>query len=389
MRRWFQIAAVVGTVAVVNCAGVAHSRGQETPPAAQNVPDSGQVANPDSPRANLADEQPERVREETPGAERAQAAEDQNRNERQSAEAGVDIANRQSGFGANFRGNVDGLIVDRIDQNSIAARAGLRAQDRIISIDGRTFRSSQDLDQYLRSARGRLPIVFQRGGRQYTVDATMNELGSQRSNAWLGVHLSQSREGAAGARIQQVFPAGPAARAGLWAGDVIVAADGQPIRSADELIAFVDTKQPREEAKFTVQREGREVQIAARLGGGDDFVMSPVGNEEYGGRGEYDRRQYASTEDGVDFSSIPEYAMQLEQHRRQAEQIQRLEVLICELRDDVRELRNVMAGNPSDPSVRQQPGESEQQGSTTPSPPEPQSPQTPQSAGQPENSPSP
>jgi hypothetical protein len=388
MRRWFQIVAVLGTVAVVNCAGVALSRGQETPPAARSETAPGQAATPDSPRANLADEQPERVREQapgnqTPGTERGQATEGQNQGQQPGGQAGAGTADRQSGFGADFRGNTEGLVVDRIEENGIAARAGLRAQDRIISIDGRTFRSSQDLNQYLRSARGRVPIVFQRGGRQYTVDAPMNEQGGQRGNAWLGVYLSQTREGAAGARIQQVFPAGPAARAGLWAGDVIVAADGEPIRSADELIAFVDTKQAREEAKFTVQREGREVQIAARLAGRDDFAMAPVGNEGYAGRGEYDRRQYASTEDGVDFSSIPEYAMQLEQHRRQAEQIQRLEVLICELRDDVQELRNVMAGNPGDSSARQQPGESEQQGSTPPSP------QEPQSSRQPENSPSP
>ena len=219
------------------------------------------------------------------------------------------------------------------------------------------------LRTYIAVARAELDgaTMVQRGGRQYTVDATFNEQGSQGGNAWLGVYLAQNREGAAGARIQQVFPAGPAARAGLWAGDVIVAGDGQPIRSAEELMAFVDNKQPRDEVKFTVQREGREMQVAARLAGRDDFGIAPVGNEGYGGRAEYDRRQYASTEDGMDFSSIPEYAMQLEHHRRQADQIQRLEVLICELRDDVQELRNVIAGDRSGSSDRQRSDESEQQ----------------------------
>jgi membrane-associated protease RseP (regulator of RpoE activity) len=379
MRRWFQVATVVGTVAVVNCAGVTVSRAQETPPAVQNQQDPGRRSDADSPPTTVTDEQPDRGRQPATRADRDQASENTNRNEQQRA----DRASRQSSFGANFRADTsDGLVVDRIEQNSVAARAGLRAQDRIISVDGRAFRSNEEFNQYLQSARGRVPIVYQRGDRQYTVDATMNASGNQGSNAWLGVYLTQPREGAAGARIQQVYPAGPAARAGLWAGDVIVAAEGQPIRSPDELIAFVDTKQPRDEAKFTVQRGGREVQIVARLAGRDDFAMSPPGNEAYAERGDYDRRQYASTEDGMDFSSIPEYAMQLEQHRRQAEQIQRLEVLICELRDDVQELRNVMAGNPDRPSARQKSRESEQQESSPPSPRGPQS-------EQPENAPRP
>lgn len=276
MRRWFQVAAVLGTAALVICSGNSLARGQETPPAADANRAPGRAANPDSPRANLADEQPDGAEAQPP---------------------------RREGTRANEQG----------------------------------------------------------------------------SDAWLGVYLAPARQGAAGARIQQVFPAGPAARAGLWAGDVIVAADGRPIRSSDDLLAFVDAKQPRDEAKFTIQREGRQVEIAARLANREDFVVSPAGDERYGG-GQYERRQYASTDDNLDFSSIPEYAMQLEQHRRQAEQIQRLETLICELRDDVQELRNALLRDAGGPGEARDAARPEGQRSATP-------PQSPRPSGQPGNSP--
>jgi S1-C subfamily serine protease len=91
------------------------------------------------------------------------------------------------------------------------------------------------------------------------------------------LHLSVS----VGALVDAVTPGGPAERAGIRAGsghiafegqtvvsggDVLVAIDGVPVRSADDLVRIVtNTLRPAQTAVFTVVRGGRRHAIAVRL----------------------------------------------------------------------------------------------------------------------------
>jgi S1-C subfamily serine protease len=49
-------------------------------------------------------------------------------------------------------------------------------------------------------------------------------------------------------------------------GDVIVAIDGQTVRSADDVVRLVTELEPGQIAVFTVVREGKRVRVAVRLG---------------------------------------------------------------------------------------------------------------------------
>ncbi len=51
------------------------------------------------------------------------------------------------------------------------------------------------------------------------------------------------------------------------AADLIVAADGKPVRTADDLLSAIDNKRPGEEIMLTVVRQGQQTQVALRLGG--------------------------------------------------------------------------------------------------------------------------
>jgi len=84
-----------------------------------------------------------------------------------------------------------------------------------------------------------------------------------------------------GALVDAVTPAGPADQAGIrggkshiafegqtvvTGGDVVLAVDGVPVRSADDLVRIVtNTLAPRRTAVFTIVRAGRRRQIAGRL----------------------------------------------------------------------------------------------------------------------------
>jgi putative serine protease PepD len=81
-------------------------------------------------------------------------------------------------------------------------------------------------------------------------------------HAYLGVSLPD--DGAA--RLVEVRPATPAADAGLRAEDVVVAIEGDPIDSGDELREAIDARKPGDQITLTVRRSGDERQVEVTLG---------------------------------------------------------------------------------------------------------------------------
>ena len=107
--------------------------------------------------------------------------------------------------------------------------------------------------------------------------------------AWMGVGLQTITSDIAstfnmktqgGALVEKVYPDSPAAKAGIQAGDqtvtvqgqdftiggdVIIAADGQSVTSADELIAFLTQKKPGDQVTLTVERDGKTQDVTVTL----------------------------------------------------------------------------------------------------------------------------
>jgi serine protease Do len=86
---------------------------------------------------------------------------------------------------------------------------------------------------------------------------------------WLGVSVQNldtpaGRHG--GVAIAGVAPSGPALHAGLRAGDVVVAVDGQTIDSTVGLIRAVAEKPPGSIVHVKVRREGRELTVPVTVG---------------------------------------------------------------------------------------------------------------------------
>jgi putative serine protease PepD len=81
-------------------------------------------------------------------------------------------------------------------------------------------------------------------------------------HAYLGIALAES---SGGARVAQVRSGTPAQRAGLRAGDVIVAVNGERIRSTDALRSAIDAKRPGDAVTLTIRRNGKERTVKATL----------------------------------------------------------------------------------------------------------------------------
>ncbi len=100
-----------------------------------------------------------------------------------------------------------------------------------------------------------------------TVRSVADQLiaGDQVEHAYLGVSL-QAAPGARGAAIGAVTKGSPAAKAGLQAGDVVTAFDGEEIESPDALTAAVSAKSPGDEVTVTYTRDGDSHTAQVTLG---------------------------------------------------------------------------------------------------------------------------
>lgn len=79
---------------------------------------------------------------------------------------------------------------------------------------------------------------------------------------FVGVSLTESDEGI---EITAVIPDSPADEADLREGDLIVAIDGEKVDSVEEVVERVRDAEVGDELTFTVEREGRELEIEVRL----------------------------------------------------------------------------------------------------------------------------
>ncbi len=113
------------------------------------------------------------------------------------------------------------------------------------------------------------------------------------ARGWLGVTIqdltpelakSFGLDAPRGALIAQVQPGGPAAKAGLKPGDIVLAYDGRPLARSGELPPRVGATAPGSSVKLTLFRDGRETELALTVGelseavAGSAKAPAPAGN---------------------------------------------------------------------------------------------------------------
>lgn len=171
-----------------------------------------------------------------------------------------------------------GALVSSLEKGGPADKAGLAVGDIILGIDGRGIERSADLPALVADmkpgSRTRLEVL--RGGARRAIDATVAEMPDPK----VAAKADDAAQGRLGLAVRPLAPgegraagiagglvvedvAGAAARAGIRQGDVILAVNGRPVASVEELRA---ASQRGRNVALLVQRDGDRLFVPVEAG---------------------------------------------------------------------------------------------------------------------------
>ena len=193
---------------------------------------------------------------------------------------GMDLKMAQS-FGLP---DAQGVLLSNINKGSAAEKAGLRPGDVILEVDGESVAGPADpiAKFYQKSPGDHVHLILQREGKVVTADVELKSIESEPQAQAPGKRLAEQNEAALSApdlgltfqdpspeiRAQMnpsspqgpvlldVKPDGPAGRAGLKAGDVVIRAGGKTIADAAEFDRILKKANMKKGIRLFIWREG-------------------------------------------------------------------------------------------------------------------------------------
>jgi regulator of sigma E protease len=152
-------------------------------------------------------------------------------------------------------------VVRSVEAGGAAEAAGIRKGDRIVSFNGRDDSSWDRItNDSLLSPEQPIPLVVEREGQR--IPLTIKPSKQVIEGESIGRLDMQPDYGDVPVRIAYIQEDSPAAESGLKPGDQIVALDGEPIRSSEQVVRHIEERKEGV-IKFTVNREGRTEEVAA------------------------------------------------------------------------------------------------------------------------------
>ncbi|HJX21292.1 MAG TPA: PDZ domain-containing protein [Steroidobacteraceae bacterium] len=165
------------------------------------------------------------------------------------------------------------LMVILAGATAAAAGVAVAAPEPLPAAVPANVRADGDLDAQLEAARKRLEEAAHEVAQlssQLSGTVIQQVMPFEPGHAIIGVQLEPAT-GAAGARVREVSPGGPAAEAGVHVGDVIVAVNGTELKGdepARQVIRIMRDVKPDARVQLRVLRDGktRELTVTARPG---------------------------------------------------------------------------------------------------------------------------
>jgi len=147
-----------------------------------------------------------------------------------------------------------GALVAAVEEDGPAAKAGIKAGDVILKFNGHAISSSAELPAQVADVKpgARASLEILRNGAAKVIEVTVGELkgakvaaadSPDQDHGRLGLALrplapeERQQAGAQGLMVEAA--SGPAARAGIQAGDLLLAVNGTPVQSVEQLRSLV------------------------------------------------------------------------------------------------------------------------------------------------------
>jgi serine protease DegQ len=171
-------------------------------------------------------------------------------------------------------GDLRGALIANVDPGSPAERAGIKVGDVVIAINGRPVQGMTDLRNRigLTPVGSTVDLTIIRGEAEQVITATIEakaNLSDQLVNTALaGASLRDTTPdearmvGTSAVVVESVQANSPAALAGLWPRDVIVAVNRTPVSSTQQLLSFVAEQQAI--LALELIRDGKRLMLVAR-----------------------------------------------------------------------------------------------------------------------------
>jgi serine protease Do len=173
-----------------------------------------------------------------------------------------------------------GALVAAVEENGPAAKAGIKTGDVILKFNGHAIASSSELPAHVADVKPgtKATLEISRNGTSKEVEVTVGELKGEKiasadshdqEHGRLGLALrplspeERQQVGSKGLVVEQA--SGPAARAGIQPGDLLLAVNGTPIQSVEQLRAMV-AKSGKTMA-LLIQRDDGKIFVPVDLGG--------------------------------------------------------------------------------------------------------------------------
>jgi serine protease Do len=179
------------------------------------------------------------------------------------------------------RSDASGALVSAVIEGSPAEKAGVKAGDVIVELDGKKVAKSEDLPRLVADVHigNEVPMVVVREGKDVRltakiarlVDEAPSKIAATEGKGQLGLSVQPVTPPVArelglkvreGVLVRDVVEGGRAYEAGIRAGDVIVEIDRQPVRTVEDLKIRVDKQAKGEPIVMLVNREGHTMYVA-------------------------------------------------------------------------------------------------------------------------------
>ena len=159
------------------------------------------------------------------------------------------------------------VVIGSIDAASPAEQAGLQVGDRIVSVGGRDVPTWDALNlEVLPKANQQLQVVVDRHGTRETLQLTPSAVGKFEIGT-IGIHPVLRPQ------VREVTPNGPADRAGMRRGDVLLATNGQPGLDREAIVKILQASAGKP-VQFSIERDGQpmDLQVTPESSGGVGII---------------------------------------------------------------------------------------------------------------------